>query len=184
MQSDWYHTLCVGLKEASQRLLSNDFLIGLCPECLDTTRAWWEEKCKAKDKGDKGRTGEAPGPSSEGEVEVVGGATCALTPQESDYSHSNKAVTDSVVAKGSGGEELRVEEDSSLGEASKEVKLQEEARGGARSKKVQDTPSQTQANSKRLQEVNGQRGKENQANVESVWMGVGQQSWRYIQDGK
>ncbi|MPC88210.1 hypothetical protein E2C01_083108 [Portunus trituberculatus] len=31
---DWYHTRCAGLKEASQRLLSNDFLIGLCPECL------------------------------------------------------------------------------------------------------------------------------------------------------
>ncbi|MPD00311.1 hypothetical protein E2C01_095774 [Portunus trituberculatus] len=102
----------VGLKEASQRLLSNNFLIGLCPECLDTTRAWWEEKLKAKNEGDTGKTGEAPGPSSEREVEVVGGATCALTPQESDHSYSNKAVTDCVVAKGSGGEELRMEEEA------------------------------------------------------------------------
>lgn len=194
---DWYHTRCVGLKEASQKVLRNDFLIGLCPECLDTTRAWWEEKRVAKEEGGTDGTGEGPDPSSQGDVEVEGGATGAVTPQESDHSYSNKAVTDSLVTEGRGSEEVMVEKDSSLEEAGKEPKVQEEAKGGARSRSALDTPSQTRANSRGTQEANSKRGKEDQGSVgsrgrsgrgkghsESAWMGIGRQSWRHIQDGK
>ena len=201
---DWFHVECVNLKEATNRTLRNKFLVGLCPQCLDETRAWWDEMNKGKErKNGSGEAGNSGEEEEKGDVLLgaCGGERVNSAPgqlghaamedhrynadadPEAEASQAQVRVEDQVTTAAEEGEE--VDTGSAEGRTDNEASSDEVQEGKGARRKEREPREDSREGGRKVEGDAVRKGRERRGSeLLTAWMGVGKHTWRMIQDGK